>query len=325
MQGAPIVLICDLAAAGDGCAQFRRVLASYEGQQVPSGPDRTVRINVGPRTLGRLRGWPRVRSVAERVYPPVLNLARTVFWGLGIKFTVEGAEHVPDTGGAVLASNHVSYLDFTFCGLPAYPKRLIRFMAKDAVFKHPISGPLMRGMHHIPVDRTAGAHAFDAAVSALRSGEIVGVFPEATISRSFQLKEFKSGAARMALAADVPLIPMALWGGQRIYTKGRRRDLSRGKAVTMIVGEPLRPEPGADPVAVTAELKRRMGVLLAGLQQNYPQQPRGTRTAGGCRGTWAARRRRWKKPARWTPRKQQNGFVAAPSSTYPLAPSGHAS
>ena len=214
--------------------------------------------------------------MAEVVYPPVLFLAFSVFRALGLKFTVDGEEHVPTTGGAVLASNHVSYLDFTFCGLPAHPnKRLVRFMAKDAVFKHPISGPLMRGMHHIPVDRTAGSAAFDTAVNALKAGEIVGVFPEATISRSFQLKEFKTGAARMAVAADVPLIPMALWGGQRIYTKGRRRDLSRGKAVTLAVGEPFRPEPGTDPVQATEELKRRIGVLLAGLQERYPQQPSG--------------------------------------------------
>jgi 1-acyl-sn-glycerol-3-phosphate acyltransferase len=203
-------------------------------------------------------------------------VAFSVFKALGIKFTVDGAEHVPSTGGVVLASNHVSYLDFTFCGLPPHPKkRLVRFMAKDAVFKHPISGPLMRGMHHIPVDRAAGSAAFDTAVEALKAGEIVGVFPEATISRSFQLKEFKTGAVRMAAAADVPLVPMALWGGQRIYTKGRKRDLSRGKAVTLAVGEPFHPEPGADPVQGTEELKRRIGVLLAGLQERYPQQPSG--------------------------------------------------
>jgi 1-acyl-sn-glycerol-3-phosphate acyltransferase len=213
--------------------------------------------------------------VAELVYPPVLRLALGLFKVLGIKFTVEGRERVPATGGAVLASNHISYLDFTFCGLATYPDRLIRYMAKDATFRHPISGPLMRGMHHIPVDRSAGAAAFDNAVNALKAGEIVGVFPEATISRSFTLKEFKTGAARMAVAADVPLIPMATWGGQRIFTKGRPRDLSRGKAVTLAVGEPFRPEPGVDPVQTTQELKRRIGDLLSGLQERYPQQPAG--------------------------------------------------
>jgi 1-acyl-sn-glycerol-3-phosphate acyltransferase len=213
-----------------------------------------------------------VRSVAELVYPPVLWFALGVFRTLGIKFSLEGQEHIPRTGGAVLASNHVSYLDFTFCGLTTYPQRLVRFMAKDATFKHPVSGPLMRGMHHIPVDRTAGAPAFQSAVSALQAGEIVGVFPEATISRSFVLKEFKTGAARMAAAADVPLIPMATWGGQRIYTKGHKRDLSRGKAVGLAVGEPFHPAPDADPDEVTRELKVRIDVLLTRLQQSYPQQ-----------------------------------------------------
>ena len=210
--------------------------------------------------------------MTDLVYPPILLLARSLFLALGIAFERTGTEHIPRTGGAVLASNHVSYLDFTFCGLVAQPsKRLVRFMAKDAVFHHAVAGPLMRGMHHIPVDRTAGAAAFDHAVQALKRGELVGVFPEATISRSFVLKDFKTGAARMATAAGVPLIPMATWGGQRIYTKDHRRDLSRGKAVTLAVGEPFMPED--DPIAATFELKQRIGVLLEGLQRTYPQQP----------------------------------------------------
>jgi 1-acyl-sn-glycerol-3-phosphate acyltransferase len=213
--------------------------------------------------------------VADLVYPPVLGVARTAFLGLGLHFVASGGRHLPRRGGGVLVSNHVSYLDFIFCGLAARPsRRLVRFMAKDSVFHHKVSGPLMRGMHHIPVDRSAGAAAYDHAVQALKDGEIVGVFPEATISRSFELKEFKSGAARMAAAAGVPLIPMATWGGQRIYTKGRRPELSRGKAIGIVVGEPF--EAGAgDPVPVTAELKRRIGELLSGLQARYPQTPKG--------------------------------------------------
>src|SRR4029450_250445 len=115
------------------------------------------------------------------------------------------------------------YLDFTFVGLAAQPSdRLVRVMAKEAVFRHKGAGALMRGMHHIHVDRAAGAAAFDAALNALKAGEIVGVFPEATISRSFLVKDLKSGAARMAQAADVPIVPMALWGAQRVYTECRR-------------------------------------------------------------------------------------------------------
>ena len=104
--------------------------------------------------------------------------------------------------------NHTGYLDFAYAGLAAQRSgRLVRFMAKDSVFTHRVSGPLMRGMKHIPVDRAAGAGSYAAAVDALRDGEIVGVFPEATISRSFELKDFKNGAARMAAEAGVPILP----------------------------------------------------------------------------------------------------------------------
>lgn len=214
--------------------------------------------------------------MSELVYPPVILLTKTVFRGLGLRFVLEGTEHVPRTGGAVIASNHVSYLDFTFVGLGAQPAgRLVRFMAKDAVFKHPVSGPLMRGMKHIPVDRSAGSQAFREALAALKRGEVVGVFPEATISRSFMLKEFKAGSARMAQAAQVPLVPCIVWGGQRVYTKGRPRDYGRGKTVMIAFGEALHPAKRDDSEAVTAELHARMSALLDRVQRSYPDQPAG--------------------------------------------------
>ena len=84
--------------------------------------------------------------MTDLVYPPIIGSARAAFLMLGLKFTVVGAQNVPTTGGAVLASNHVSYLDFIFVGLGADDsKRLVRFMAKDSVFKNKVSGPLMRG------------------------------------------------------------------------------------------------------------------------------------------------------------------------------------
>lgn len=214
--------------------------------------------------------------MAELVYPPVILLAKGVFKGLGLRFSFEGTEHVPRTGGAVIASNHVGYLDFTFVGLGAQPAgRLVRFMAKDAVFKHRVSGPLMRGMKHIPVDRAAGSQAFRDALAALKAGEVVGVFPEATISRSFVLKEFKAGAARMAQATQVPLVPCVVWGSQRIYTKGRPRDYGRGKALTIAFGEPLRPGKREDSEEVTARLHERMATMLDRVQRSYPDQPAG--------------------------------------------------
>jgi len=213
--------------------------------------------------------------MAELVYPPVLVVAQSFFRYLGLKFTLSGTEHVPRTGGAVMVINHVGYLDFTFAGLAAKPAdRLVRFMAKDDVFRHRISGPLMRGMKHIPVDREAGTASFRAALTALKAGEIVGVFPEATISQSFELKEFKSGAVRMARAAGVPLLPTVIWGSQRVWTKGRPRNFSRAKRpISIAVGEPMSVPPKVSPDDVAVELRYQMEKLLHGLQETYPEQP----------------------------------------------------
>ncbi|MSX13547.1 MAG: 1-acyl-sn-glycerol-3-phosphate acyltransferase, partial [Actinobacteria bacterium] len=148
--------------------------------------------------------------MTDIVYPPIVFTAKTLFRALGIKFDIVGSENLPRVGGAVIAINHTSYLDFALSGIPAdrIGHRYVRFMAKDGIFKHKVAGPLMRGMHHIPVDRDAGSQAFRDAVRALKSGELVGVFPEATMSRSMEVKEIKNGAVRMAVSANVPLIPM---------------------------------------------------------------------------------------------------------------------
>lgn len=211
----------------------------------------------------------------DLVYPPVTVFARGVFASLGLKFRFEGLEHIPESGGVVLSSNHVSYLDFAFVGFGTFKKgRLTRFMAKESVFRHPVSGPLMRGMHHIPVNRDAGSQAFRDGVAMLKAGEILGVFPEATISRSYMLKELKPGAARMAQATGTPILPAAVWGSQRIYTKGRPKDFrGRGKTILVVYGEPLRPAKRDDPTDVMAELEARMKALLDHAQRTYPDRP----------------------------------------------------
>ncbi|MEV0326597.1 lysophospholipid acyltransferase family protein [Micromonospora echinospora] len=213
----------------------------------------------------------------ELVYPPVIAAAKTMFRVLDLRITVEGAHHVPRTGGAVMAANHVSYLDFIFCGLGAQEsKRLVRFMAKQSVFTHKVSGPLMRGMRHISVNREAGAGSYNQAVDALRRGEVVGVFPEATVSRSFVLKQLKSGTVRMAKDAGVPVLPVALWGGQRLWTKGRPRTLTRRHVpITILIGEPIDPADYAYAGKMNAELKARLVALVDRAQREYPEQPSG--------------------------------------------------
>lgn len=212
----------------------------------------------------------------DLLYPPVIGFAKTAFKVLDLKFTMSGTEHIPRSGGAVLALNHISYVDFVIGGFGAQPsKRLVRFMAKEVLFRNRYSGPLMRGMHHIPVDRGAGAGSYREALRYLKEGEIVGVFPEATISRSFELKEFKSGTVRMAAATGVPVIPMVLWGTQRMMTKDHPRDFSRHQNVSISVGEPLEVSRGDDTTKATDQLRTRMAGLLDEAIRAYPEQPPG--------------------------------------------------
>src|SRR3954463_183572 len=181
----------------------------------------------------------------DRPYRFIIRLALIVFRLFGFRFDVRGSEHVPAAGGAIISSNHVSFFDFTFLGLGALPQhRLGPVMAKSAVFDHWFAGRFMRAMRHIPVDRKAGTAAFESAVRALKDGEVVGGFPEATISTSFTVKDLKAGAARMAVDAGVPIIPAAVWGGHRVATKGHKVQLRRGVPVTVILGEPIVAEPG---------------------------------------------------------------------------------
>lgn len=213
--------------------------------------------------------------MAELVYPPVVRACYAAFKVLDLKLDVRGTEHIPASGGAVIACTHVSYLDFIFCGLGAQPaKRLVRFMAKKQVFDHRISGPLMRGMHHISVDRSAGAGSYREAVRALKDGELVGVFPEATISRSFTVKQLKSGAVRMAAEAGVPVVPMAVWGSQRLWTKGRPKHLTqRHVPVSILAGPAFYPSLDDDTQQVTKDLHTRMQSLMDKVQADYPESP----------------------------------------------------
>ena len=211
-------------------------------------------------------------------YPPIIVTAKVAFNALGLRFQLHGTEHVPRDGGALLALNHISYVDFILGGFAAHPsRRLVRFMSKRELFDHRWVGPLMRSLHHIEVDRGEGVASFHTAVDYLRQGEAVGIFPEATISRLMELKEFKTGAVRIAAEAGVPLVPVILWGTQRMMTKGHPRDFSRGKTIAIKVGEPLHPT-GANPTAETAELRARMSQMLAEVVADYPaaEQPPGS-------------------------------------------------
>jgi len=215
--------------------------------------------------------------VAELVYPPVIVAIKGVWKYLGLQFDFQGVENLPREGGAVLCMNHIGYLDFAVVGTAALPtKRLIRFMAKKEIFDHKIAGPLMRGMKHISVDRESGSSSFVAALRALRAGELVGIFPEGTTSGSFEVEDLKSGAVRLSMGAGVPIIPVAIWGTQRIFTKKRKPDFKRRKhPIHVVFGEPYFVPKGSDVEAAEIELKEKMVKLLHSAQSNYPHSHEG--------------------------------------------------
>ncbi|PZS29347.1 MAG: 1-acyl-sn-glycerol-3-phosphate acyltransferase [Pseudonocardiales bacterium] len=213
--------------------------------------------------------------MSDLTYRVVNRVFRLFFRVLGLRIEVRGAEHIPLDGPAVLACNHTGFLDFSFVGLAAADRsRLVRFMAKRATFDHPLSGPLMRRMGHIRVDRACGAVAYRQAARALQDGQVVGLFPEATISRAWTLKAFKHGAASLAVAEQVPLVPMVVWGSHRLSTVDGRGALRRGVPIMVLVGEPILAAVGADVTAVNAELRRRIQDLLDEAQVGYPDRPR---------------------------------------------------
>lgn len=212
---------------------------------------------------------------SDRTYRNVVRCVAGAFRLLGLRITVRGAEHLPASGPAVISCNHTGFLDFTFVGYAARERgRLVRFMSKVSVFESRFSGRLMRAMRHIPVDRWSGAIAYRQARRLLDEGEIVGVFPEATISRSWLVKGLKPGAAGLAISRSAPLIPVVVWGSHRVVTVDGRRSLRRGKAITILLGEPLRPEDGETIASLTDRLRTAMTALLDETVDSYPDTPR---------------------------------------------------
>lgn len=217
----------------------------------------------------------------DRTYRVVNRVGAVLLRVLGVRMRGRGLEHLPLDGPAVLACNHTGYLDFVLLGWGARERgRLVRFMSKASVFDVPVVGRLMRAMGHVRVERWTGASAYRQGRRLVEAGELVGVFPEATISRSFRIKALKPGAAALALhatratGAPVPLVPCVVWGGHRLLTVDGRRTLRRGIAVDVVVGEPLLPLDGETPAQLTARLRPALEALLDDAIDAYPQRPR---------------------------------------------------
>ncbi|BBZ46803.1 lysophospholipid acyltransferase family protein [Mycobacterium parmense] len=204
--------------------------------------------------------------LGELIVPPLVAMQ-------GTKITFEGLENIPERGGALLAQNHTSYLDWlpTLLGVRERGRRAY-FMIKAEMAEVKAADYVIRHARLIPVDRTAGHEAFDLAVRRMRQGELIGMHPEATISRSFELREFKTGAARMAVEAGVPIVPVIVWGAHRIWPKDHPKKVFRNKVpITVAAGRPLPPHGTVE--QLNAALREQMNALLYRVQAEYPHPP----------------------------------------------------
>lgn len=207
--------------------------------------------------------------VANFLYRQITHIGRGVTLAQGLKMRLSGEENIPDKGGAVIVCNHTGYMDFLFGAFLAYRKRrLVRYLAKASIFKAPVAGQLFRLMGHVPVDRIDGGASIVKGIELAKSGELVGVFAEGTISRSFEIRSMRNGAARIAHGAGVPIIPQVIFGSQRIWTKGQKKHLGRTKTPVLIKAlEPYYTTGDFD--ADIAEVRRRMQEALEGLWADY--------------------------------------------------------
>ncbi|MFB2557076.1 lysophospholipid acyltransferase family protein [Herbiconiux liangxiaofengii] len=214
------------------------------------------------------------RPRPEPVYATAIVLGRTLFASWRLRRHATGLENLPAEGGAVIAMTHFGYLEFALVEWQTWlhNRRRIRFMATKRAFDKPVVGWLLRGMKHIEVDMSAGGGAYEQAVAALRRGELIGVFPEAGVSASFTVRDLKKGAVRLAAEAGVPVVPVAVWGGHRLLTKGRKlrmRDRLR-VPVHFAVGRPMTVTASDDPAEATSRLRSTLTELTEQLQRDYP-------------------------------------------------------
>jgi 1-acyl-sn-glycerol-3-phosphate acyltransferase len=212
----------------------------------------------------------------EPVYTTAIVIGRALFQSLNLRRRVRGIENLPRSGGAVLAITHFGYLDFALTEWATHRStgRKIRYLATAKSFKHPVAGPLMRAMKHIPVDREDGMSAYRKSLQVLKEGELLGVFPEARVNTSWTLGEIKAGAVRMAAAAGVPLIPVVLWGSHRVLTRDHRFQLHKawGSPVLISFGEAMRPR-RRDAAETAVELRNKLAAMLDEVQRDYPLRP----------------------------------------------------
>lgn len=218
-------------------------------------------------------------------------LARAILkpsMGGWFRWNIEGQANLPRRGAAILAFNHIAYLD-PLAAAYAIDKtgRRPRFLGKAEVFEDKRVGWLLKGAGQIPVKRGSAdaPMALDQAEAAVRRGEIVVIFPEGTITTDPDLNPMaaKTGLARLALATRAPVIPCAVWGTANVWTKGYAKDWRRGQDICIRFGKPMEvtgdPESREDWAAVGKRVMDDIGTLVASLRPVVADRRRSKKAA----------------------------------------------
>jgi 1-acyl-sn-glycerol-3-phosphate acyltransferase len=207
-------------------------------------------------------------SICAAILIPVLNAITKRTW--------QGSENIPQSGPAIVISNHLSYADVLFFAQFLFTNgRAPRFICKRSVFNVPVIGRILLAAGQIPVDResTHAGKALDHAVAALRAGHLIGIYPEGTLTRDENLWPMvaKTGAARLAIITQLPIIPVAAWGNADVlppYNKIPR--IWRRSKIILRAGAPIDMSPWYgkqdDPVALAQATAHIMGELTTMLE-----------------------------------------------------------
>jgi 1-acyl-sn-glycerol-3-phosphate acyltransferase len=202
---------------------------------------------------------------------------------LWFNWNFQGLEHIPPEGPVLVACNHISYLDpLAHAYMLVKAGRRPRFLTKSELYANSFLQRLLRGTGQIKVERGSGSVTpVEEAMAALRRGEVVMVYPEGTITRNpdFTPMEGKTGVARLTMATDVPVLPIAVWGSQHVWQREGRGSLKFGRPIWVKAGAPLdfsQYEPTKDDPGtlrkVTSTVMDELSRLVADLRAHYPKR-----------------------------------------------------
>ncbi len=220
--------------------------------------------------------------MGEGYYRAAIALGRVGLRALDVRTRVEGQEHVPAEGPVVLAANHVSFPDFIFVQQALLGSgRYVRFMCRHDIWSTPALARAMDGMQHVPVDREVPAAAYLKARRLLSEGEVVCAFPEGGISAAYVVRALMPGAVALARELGAPLVPVTMWGAQRLWAQKRsadaalpRPDLTRGRLLDVRFHAPMHVAPDADLTTTVRELGTRLWAGVEELQRLPEHRPR---------------------------------------------------